>query len=382
MKVQTVAEIAFWFSIGLGFYSYFGYPLILLAIGRLRSSPVRSAAIQPSVSLIITVHNEERVIRQKLQNTLALDYPRDHFEIIVASDASTDKTEEIVQEYSSSGVGLVVQSERKGKEAAQRLAVKRARGEILVFTDASVMLPTKAVRNIVRNFADPTVGCVSSEDCIINAQGESSGENFYVRYEMWLRRLETRANSVVGLSGSFFAIRRALCGRWSDCLASDFYLLLNAVRQGYRGISDPESVGYYSVVSSPEKEFQRKTRTVLRGLTAFFATREVLNPFLYGLFTWQVISHKLIRWLVPPLLCVIFLSNSLLLTSPFYQASFSLQVLFYGAAIIGYKYPALQMYTLIKVASFFSIANLSIAVAWWRYLSGREQLQWEPTRRF
>jgi cellulose synthase/poly-beta-1,6-N-acetylglucosamine synthase-like glycosyltransferase len=381
MKVKTVAEIAFWSSLASICYPYFGYPLILWAIGWLRRCSVQRAEIQPSVSLIITVHNEEPLIQQKLENTLALSYPREYFEVIVASDGSTDKTEEIARQYALQGVQLVAQKERKGKEAAQRLAVAAARGEILVFTDAAVMLQTDAIQSIVRNFADPSVGCVSSEDGILNASDETSGEDLYIRYEMWLRRLETQANSLVGLSGSFFAVRREVCRDWSDRFASDFYLLLSAVRHGYRGISDPICIGYYRAVSSAEKEFPRKVRTVLRGMTVFFATRDVMNPIRYGFFSWQVISHKLLRWSVPIFLSLLLIANIFLLNHTFYQVIFLLQALFYGAAWMGYKYNNLQKWFLIKVPSFFLVVNLSIIIAWRHYFTGRQQILWQPTRR-
>jgi len=380
--MKTVAETLFWLSLASIFYAYFGYPIVLWTLGRLWSRPVQRAPIRPSVSLIITAHNEEQTIRQKLENTLALEYPREHFEVIVASDGSTDKTEEISRLYSPYGVRLVAQRERKGKEAAQRLAVEAACGDILIFTDVAVVLERDALRNMVSNFADPSVGCVSSEDRIVNAKGETSGENFYIRYEMWLRRLETQANSLVGLSGSFFAVRKELCEGWSDRLASDFYLLLNAVRHGYRGISDPYSLGYYRAISSTEGEFQRKVRTALRGITVFFATREILNPAQYGLFSWQVISHKLLRWSVPLALLCLFLSNILLLGRRFYLVSFCLQSLFYLAAFVGYSCQPFHRHKLIKIPTFFSIVNLSIAIAWWRYLTGTRQVLWAPTRRF
>jgi len=379
--VKTIAGTALWVSIGGIFYAYFGYPLILWIIGRFRPRPVQHGEIQPSTSLIITAHNEERVIRQKIENTLDLNYPQQLLDIIVASDGSTDKTEEITREYALHGMRLMAQKERKGKEATQRLAVNAAHGEILVFTDAAVMLERNAIQNIVRNFADPSVGCVSSEDGILNANAATSGENFYIRYEMWLRRLETQANSLVGLSGSFFAVRRELWQGWSDLLASDYYILLNAVRHGYRGISDPMSIGYYRAVSSMEKEFHRKVRTVLRGITVFFATREVLNPVRFGLFSWQVISHKLIRWSVPLFMLLVFICNIPLLGRPAYLFLFLVQSLFYTLACIGYKIQGLQRFLLIKVSSFFAIVNISIAIAWFDYFKGRRQALWEPTQR-
>ena len=193
----------FWSAVFFIFYAYLGYPLLLMLLSLIKSRPVKKGDVTPSVSFIVTAHNEEARIREKLENTMALDYPRNRLEIIVASDCSTDETDAIVQSYESRGVRLVRAAQRNGKEAAQKLAVQAASGEILIFSDVATILQPDAVRNIVKNFADPTVGCVSSVDKIIDAAGKVSGEGAYVRYEMLLRDLETRANTLVGLSGSF-----------------------------------------------------------------------------------------------------------------------------------------------------------------------------------
>ncbi len=231
-----------------------------------RNRPVKKADIAPSVSFIITAYNEERRIVAKLENSLQLDYPCQRFEIIVASDCSTDGTDDIVRKYASSGVRLIRAVERKGKEAAQQLAVSETSGDILVFSDTATTLSQNAITNIVKSFNDPSVGCVSSVDRFMDADGKVSGEGAYVRYEMLLRTLETKVNTLVGLSGSFFAARRQVCAPWASDLQSDFNTLLNSMRLGLRGISDPDSVGYYKNLADDTKEYQRKVRTVLRGI--------------------------------------------------------------------------------------------------------------------
>src|SRR5215207_8388622 len=245
MDLFTVLQTMFWSSIVFVFYAYAGYPLLLGLLGIGRSRPVRRQAIRPSVTFIITAYNEEKRIGDKLRNTIELEYPRDLRQIVVASDCSADSTDAIVRSFEPSGVRLVRASTKGGKEAAQKLAVEATTGDILVFSDTATILEPHALLTIVENFADETVGCVSSVDRFIDEGGAISGEGAYVRYEMWLRQLETRVNTLVGLSGSFFAARRSVCLNWAPDLQSDFNTLLNSVRAGLRGVTDPESIGYY-----------------------------------------------------------------------------------------------------------------------------------------
>jgi cellulose synthase/poly-beta-1,6-N-acetylglucosamine synthase-like glycosyltransferase len=371
----------FWSSLFFIFYAYLGYPLLLMLLSLIKSRPVKKGDVTPSVSLIITAHNEEARIREKLENTLALDYPRERLEIIAASDGSTDETDTIVQSHESRGVRLVRAAQRNGKEAAQKLAVQAASGEVLIFSDVATILESNAIRNIVKNFADPTVGCVSSEDKIIDPGGKVSGEGAYVKYEMLLRDLETRANTLVGLSGSFFAARRKVCDNWQPELQSDFNTLLNAVNLGLRGVSDPESVGYYKTIADETKEYERKVRTVLRGIAVFMKSLPMLNPFRYGLFSWQLLSHKLCRWLVPVAMLIAFVSNAFILShSSFYLALFVLQLFFYIIAFGGIKIGTFAR-GILKVPAFFVLVNLSILTAWSRYLRGERMLTWKPSER-
>ncbi len=324
------AEVLLAGSIAFVAYSYGGYPLLLWFLSRVRRRQVQTRDIEPPVSLIIAAHNEERRIREKVENALIQDYPRERLEIIVASDCSTDRTEEIVLEYRDRGVKLIRTPERKGKEAAQGRALEASTGQILAFSDAATTLPAVAIRKIVRNFGDRSVGCVSSVDRIITEEGVAVGEGAYVRYEMLLRSLESRAGTLVGLSGSFFAARREVCYPWRSDLQSDFNTVINAVRQGMRAVCDSESVGYYRSIADPAHEYDRKVRTVLRGITVFMGNLSLLNPLRYGLFSWQLASHKLFRWLVPYALLLALAANvTLAMSSWTYMALLSLQSAFY-----------------------------------------------------
>lgn len=359
-------------------YSYFVYPALLAVLGLFRRFEPAKKDIEPTVTLIIAAYNEKDRIVEKLENSLALDYPADKLQIMVASDASTDGTDDVARGYPRVVVSRA--EVRKGKEACQKLAITRATGEILVFTDAATRLEPDAIRVLARNFADPKVGGVSSEDKFI---GEATGEGLYVKYEMFLRRLESRVNSLVGLSGSFFAARREVCRDWADDLQSDFNTVMNCVKNGYRAIADFEMIGYYKDIKKGQSEFDRKVRTLVRGLTVFFRSLEMLNFFKYGLFSWQIFSHKLMRWLVPFFMMALLAASAAgaAMGDRAGIAMLAAQAVVYFAVTAGHFFPAVQGNKLLKVFYFFTQVNLAILMAWVRYLSGHRVKMWEPSKR-
>jgi glycosyltransferase involved in cell wall biosynthesis len=371
-----MTAVLFWSAVAFALYAWAGYPLVLAALAPLANRTVAKMRVTPAVTFIISAYNEELRLRAKIENTLAQDYPASRLQVIVASDCSTDGTDAIAREYDR--VRLVRASERRGKEAAQALALEVASGEIMVFSDAATALPPDAVSSIVGNFADASVGCVSSIDRFVDASGRVSGEGAYVRYEMWLRRLETRVHSLVGVSGSFFAARREVCRPWAPDRQSDFSTALNAVRLGLRAVLDPETAGYYRDIADDRKEGGRKARTVVRGLAVLERNADMLNPFRFGVFAWQLASHKLCRWLVPMAMIAAAIANVLLLqASPLYVATFALQVSFYAAALLG----AWTGARVLRIPSFFLLSHAAILIAWWRFARGERTTFWTPSRR-
>jgi len=382
--------VLFWISLVFVFYAYIGYPVSLFLLSSFRHRHVsRDEKYTPKITLIITVHNEEKRIIEKIQNTLALDYPKENLEVLFASDASTDATDEIVR--SCEGFKLVRSHVRKGKEFAQKLAVEQASGLILVFSDVATLLEKNGLRKIVANFADDTVGCASSEDRFMDSDGNSSAEGIYVRYEMFLRKLESRVNTLVGLSGSFFAARAEVCKNWAEDLQSDFNTVLNSVKLGLRGVLDPEAVGYYTNIANEKKEFDRKVRTVLRGISVMVRNLGLLNPIKYGLFSWQLLSHKICRWMVPLALLLAFISNAFIIRySWVFLTAFALQIIFYSLALLhskigehtenetrhGNRRPGF-----LRVPYYLVTVNVSILVAWLKYFKGERATYWEPSKR-
>jgi hypothetical protein len=241
-------------------------------------------------------------------------------------------------------------------------------------------LTADALTEIVSNFADPSVGCVSSRDQLIGKDGTPSGEGLYVRYEMWLRKLESSVGSLVGLSGSFFAARKEVCRDFSEDMQSDFGTVLRSVKMGLRGVLDENAIGFYHDILDGKQEFERKTRTVLRGLTVFFRNIEFLNLFRYGLFSYQFLCHKLLRWLVPLFMSAAFLSNVILSADSLVFSSLLFgQLIFYSLAYLGWRSTTSNI--VLKIPTYFLTVNSSILTAWWRYLNGQRVMMWTPSER-
>ena len=372
----------FWVALLGCVYSYALYPL-LLALWPARAAYARfagAAASPPAATLVIACRNEAGRLRHKLDNALAVEYP--NLEIVVASDASDDGSDDIVREYADRGVRLVRSPARRGKEYAQGLAITQTSGEIIVFSDAGTDLPPESIGHLVENFADPSIGAVSSEDRFVTEDGRVVGEGAYVRYEMWLRRLESQRAGLVGLSGSFFGIRRSIADAWDASIPSDFACALYAVKAGMRAVSDPRVVGVYRDIKDPSKEFGRKVRTAIRGMTAVAVLREVLNPVRYGLFSFQVWSHKVMRWLVPAFMVLLLVASvALARVHPLYAWALAAQCVGYGTVLAAHVAPRLRVYAPVRLAYFFVQVNLALGRAGLAFLRGRRIVTWDPSAR-
>jgi cellulose synthase/poly-beta-1,6-N-acetylglucosamine synthase-like glycosyltransferase len=359
----------------LGF-AYVGYPATLLLLARWSPRARSAGDAQPSLSAIIAVHNGEHELRRKLEATLALEYPRT-FEVIVASDGSTDGTDAIARELADRGVVLVRTDPRRGKEAAQANAIQRASGDILVFTDLTAELAPDALRQIARPFADPTVGCVSSEDIV----DSSGGERSYVSFEMSLRRLETQASTLVGLSGSFFAVRRSLASPWPEDLASDFRSALESIRRGYRAVSEPRARARFRASEDHAVEWRRKIRTVRRGIAVLTAYRELLHP-CYGRAAFSLWGHKVARFTSPFALIGLLLGSALAAPESGLAAGLLIaQLLAYGVGVLALTVRAVGAWSIPRLAGFFLLVNAAIVMAWGYHLSGQRAVTWQPTKR-
>lgn len=375
-------NVVFWVCVVGSVYSYLIYPLLLILVPRRphHHTPREPAADGRRVSLIIACRNEAGRLRQKIENALESDHAG--LEILVASDASDDGSDDIVREYSSRGVRLVRSPVRLGKEHAQGLAIQESQGDLLVFSDAGTDIPPRSISRLVELFDDPGIGAISSEDTFLAADGRIAGEGAYVRYEMWLRLLESQRAGLVGLSGSFFAIRREVADAWDVSIPSDFACALNAVRKGLVSVSTSEVRGIYRDIKDPKREFGRKVRTGIRGMSAVFRVAEVLNPLRYGWFSFQVWSHKVMRWAVPWFLLGVVVATLVLAAD---HRGFRVLLLLETAGILvllGIHWqPGLRGITVLRIAYYFAQTNLALAVAATKFMAGRRVTVWEPSVR-
>ena len=374
-------EVLFWLGLAGAVYAYFGYPLILLIWGKLAPRPVRKdSAAQPTVSVILPVHNEASNLSRRLENLLELDYPEERIEIFIVSDGSTDATLEVSRTFETRDPRFHVIDirERGGKANALNAGLLQASNEIVVFTDAGISLEPGAVRSLVAPFSDPRVGCVSGEDRIDGGGGEA----LYGRYELFLRNRESLVGSLVGASGSFYGQRRELCPRFPEGVAPDFLSVLHVVDMGFRAVSEPHARGTMRAVRAHGDEFKRKVRTLLRGMTGLFAYARLLNPLRAGSFAFLLFSHKLMRWLVPFCLVLLIVANAALLDQTIYQFFAIIHFGFYliGCAALG-GVPWVRESLPGRVAAYFINVNAAIVVAWWRYLRGARQEIWNPSAR-
>lgn len=299
--ITTLSIIAY-LSLGIIIYIYAGYPLVLFILAStLPAAKIKKDAIRPMVTLIISCYNEEDVLPEKLQNSFSLDYPKDLIEIIVVSDGSSDRTDEIALAHKKDGVKLIRQEGRLGKTMGLNLAVPQANGDIIVFSDANAIYQADAVTRLVENFADQTVGYVVGEAQYINSDQTSSASNedTYWQYEIFIKTMESRIHSMVGGDGAIYAVRKKLYEPLKQTDINDFVNPLQIISKGYRGIYEPLAVCREEAAGSFEKEFRRKARIVNRAFTGLMRVKEVLNPLKSGFFSFEVISHKLLRWFAP-----------------------------------------------------------------------------------
>jgi len=382
MKYPEIAIVIFWISIFLTFWAYFGYYVFLRFVALFYYKDIRKTGDKPFISVIVTAYNEEIRIKQKIDNIFETSYPHDKLEIIVASDCSTDKTNEIVASFKDRGVRLIAFTERYGKHYCQAEAVQRAKGGIVILSDAATFLKKDAIENIVSNFSDPTIGVVSGMDNILSESGAVQGEGLYVRYEMALRSLESKVCSLVGASGSFYAVRKELYKNIYGDMSADFFMPIVAYKNRYRTVLDETAIGYYKILNDTRKEFQRKVRTIVHGIDILVHFGYILNPFKYGFYSFQLLSHKLGRWLVPFALIAALMASGLLISyNSFYKTVFAIQIAAYLSALAAHYVKKLQSSQLFKIPYFFIMANVSILVAWIEYLKGERYITWQATKR-
>ena len=355
-------------------YAYFGYPMLLAIFSlfsRRKHETPGDTDHYPEVTLLIAAYNEEDVIEEKVKNSLALDYPKDKLHIVVVSDGSTDRTDEIVKKYEDRGVELF-RTERLGKTVARNRAVENAKGELIVLTDANAFFRQDALKKLVKHFQDPEVGVVCGALVLKRADGS---ENLYWRYEKLIKRLEDKFHSIIGANGSIYAMRRELYDPLPPEVDDDFVEPLIAYMKGEKAIYESEAISEEEDIPADDmqSEFQAKRRVVLRGLQSLAHVKGILNPFKYPTMAFEIFSHKIMKWFVPFSLIGILVSTFFLPRTPFAIITFLIEDIFIITAILG-------LFTkkgMLQIPAYFLLTNSAVLVAVLQFLAGTRSTRWE-----
>ena len=391
-----MAGIIFWLSVIVILYVYVGYPALIAMLASFRKPLSFLPNYFPYVTLIFAANNEEEVVFKKLENTVALDYPKDKLQILVADDGSTDRTAEIVRSFEKEGVELISFPERRGKLAALIDTLQRAKGEIYLFSDADNFYPSDAVKEAVKYFQISNVGVVSGGRNVIGESLLGGAEGLYWRYEEFIKRQESRFGNCVGVAGDLLALRSSLfTPPPKGIINDDFFMALSVIKQGYRVVYAPEARSYHPVAESEKGEVERRARMVAGRYQAIFSAWRLL-PFSNTSALWQIISHKYLRPLVPFAMIAALFSNILatfdvsalyfpgwlVLASPYNRIFLVLQVLFYGIAFLGMHIKVRGMLgRMIYLPTFLVNSNIAALRGFYRYISSNQTVVWKKASR-
>ena len=378
-----MALILFWAFAGILAYVYVGYPLIVRMLATIAGRDVRRGPIRPSVTVVICAYNEEKGIRAKIDNVLQLNYPSGLLDIIVASDASADATDQIVKSCGLPQVQLLRVEGRLGKTACQNHAVAQAKGEIVVFTDATTVVQNNALIAMVENFADPEVGCVAGS-LVYEAKGDNAtavGGTSYWGYEIALRRAESRLGTLIGVSGCLYGVRKSAYRPIAPGLISDFVVAMRIREQGLRTVLETDAMCFEETLDRSRQELSMRIRVAIRSINALVSERRLLNPLHDPLFAWQLWSHKLLRYASPYCWAIALIACAALAAQPLYGFLLLMQLLVIVAGVAGFL---LQLTSgsmgVLSKPYYFLLTNLASFLATIRYAKGQRMVIWNPIR--
>ncbi len=366
-------------------YVYLFYPALVFLFGKiLNRRHFRSSESYPVVSVVIAAYNEKENIRETILNKLAQTYPEDKLEVIVISDGSDDGTDDIVTKLGKPNVRLLRQEPRQGKTSALNMGIAEAKGEIIVFSDSNSIYSPDAIEKLVSNFSDSSVGYVTGKMVYVNGDGTMVGDgcSTYMKYENFLRENESLIGSVVGVDGGVDAVRKSLYVPMGADNLPDFILPLKIVEKGYRVVYDPTAILNEQTLSTSSDEYKMRVRVSLRSLYALYDMRSLLNPFKSGVFSWQLLSHKVLRYGVFIFLILFYISNIFLVShGDLYSAFFASQTIFYLMALTGYLLEKRGgSVKIFYIPFYFCLLNIASGHAFIKMLKGEKQITWTPRK--
>jgi cellulose synthase/poly-beta-1,6-N-acetylglucosamine synthase-like glycosyltransferase len=378
-------KFTFYFSLFLIFYVYLGYPGIIIILSRIKKKQkIRKTKYLPTVTIIISAYNEEQNIEETLLNKLNLDYPEGKVEIIVVSDASNDLTDKIVKEQNVRNIRLIRNEKRSGKTVSINKAMQFANSEIVVFADANSIYRPDALQALMNNFSDPNIGYVTGKMIYQKEKGSAIGEgcSFYMKYENYLRKIETNVGSIVGVDGGIDAVRRDLFVPMKPDQLPDFVLPLIVFEKGYRVVFEPSAILLEQSLKGTDDEFKMRIRVALRAFSALKDMRHLLNIIKYGLFSLQLWSHKVLRYLCFLFMGLCLISNAILFNdNVIYQLLLLIQLSLYGIFISKLIAGDDKLKNkFIYVIYYFILINVASAIAFVDFLLGKRIISWTPRK--
>jgi len=381
---MLLAQIIFCLAALAVIYVYAGYPAMLAIISIFRPQRrLQDSSYTPSLSVLIAACNEEASIEEKLKQTVQLDYPADKIEILVLSDGSQDRTDEIVRGFPDPRVRLVRVAERRGKTNAQNVGVKQATGEVLVFSDATTVYHPKALRHLAANYQDPGVGAVSGRYQYFDSKESSPtglGTIAFWNYENMIKVWQSRIKTLTGCCGCIYSVRRSTYTELAPDIISDLVQPLWVIQKGHRVVLEAQALAYEETTESTAEEFAMRVRVVTRGMRGLLSVPDLLKPWKYPWIAFQLFSHKMLRWMVPVLLLLLLVSSAVLMKQPFFRLFLALQLSFYGLALLQLLVPMHRWWKPLGVPLYFCTLNAAAALGIIELLRGKKYVVWQPVR--
>jgi cellulose synthase/poly-beta-1,6-N-acetylglucosamine synthase-like glycosyltransferase len=393
-----ILEITFWILLFILFYTFVGYALSLFVLLKIKKIFFPNKVLdfdklyEPEVCLFVTAFNEKDYVKQKVENSFSLDYPKEKIQYLWITDGSDDGTPELLRKYNTLEVYHL--PERRGKMHAMNRGVKLVKAPIIIFSDTNTILCKQSIREIVAKFSNSKTGCVAGEKRIIEKDADSAagaGEGLYWKFESWVKKMDAELNSAVGAVGELFAVRTELFEDVEeDTLLDDFMISLRIAQKGYHIAYTPNAYAEETASLNVKEELKRKIRIAAGGIQTIFRLKGLLNPFQNGILSWQYFSHKVLRWTLAPIsMFLIFPVNLLIVWQQnswcefgFYTVALFIQVLCYLLAIIGWFFENRKIrFKLLFIPYYFASINYAAVRGIFRYFKGKQSVNWEKSKR-